>query len=398
MADVRLLLATAYGFNASGAKVLDDITGWSELSYGWALNRGVSLEVTIPKNGDLVTMSNLYPMATALFVLRNNVVVWGGPITAMTVSSDSNQIKIVADDHIDMLKRIRDNSGMSYTNQDVKTLIGNVLGSSQFHLGYPAKYVPNTAWGVTNSVSYVATEFANIGEVIDGLSKSPTKGFDFYMTYSWTSGRILCETTFEFPKRGGSGVVPKEHLWHKVVDGRPMTNLTKWQVLVDGKRYSPMLITTGIDTSGGQLSITDIADWVDVLGGSTEQYTSTDAKFASAGGADVNGGSAIVTWDLYSRSDLAWQGQVNDAGDTRLKQVETPLLFFTGELSSQEFGTWGSSSSGLPTPGDIVKVTIDDGVIDFSEDQRITEVRVSMRSGLSERITVTSSRLTSDIS
>lgn len=401
---MRVLVVSAWGFGATGALILDEITGWTNLSYGWATNRGVSCEVELPRDSSAVSLTNsIYPITAGLCVVRDDVVVWMGPITAMQADSKSNTIRVSADDWVDMLKRLRDWDGYSYTDQDVKTLITNIMTNagygSSLNFGVLYAFVPDTAWGVTNSASALGDEFANIGEQIEGLSRSPSKGFDYYTAYSWNAGRPVATLTFEFPKRGGSGTTPDEHLWHKVVDGKVHSNMLEWNLTIDGKRQASRLFTTGFDTGGGQLTATDTCAWLaDITppifgpGGLQEQTNSSDTSFANSAGYPIQ------TWDLYTRPELMYQSHVDDAGDARIAQIGTPIRFFTASLDTESFGNWGASTTGLPTPGDLVKVTIEDGsVFDFTETHRITEVQVRMAKGLSERVAISSSRLTDDI-
>lgn len=169
---------------------------------GWS----AELPLSIVKDGyELVRASELAEADTALYVLRDNVVVFGGILWAVNASSDQETLRVGGQGFWSYFRHRHIRKNLVFTAADQFEIVETIIDHAQDdfadgNLGVTVTRTPTTS-GVTRDRRYSVHEYKNVGEAIEQLA-SVVNGFDFELEAGGSFGAFTKTLQVWYPQRG----------------------------------------------------------------------------------------------------------------------------------------------------------------------------------------------------
>lgn len=157
-----------------------------------------------------VTLANLAPARTIMWVLRDSVPVWGGFIWAFDADLDARQVRFGGQDFLSYYARRLINATQSFTQTEqfsiVDSLITYAKAQTGGNIGTTVTY--SAASGQLRDRTYYGYEHKPILEAITQLA-AVDGGFDFACDYTGSQAAGLGHTLrLDYPRRGrNTGIV-----------------------------------------------------------------------------------------------------------------------------------------------------------------------------------------------
>lgn len=268
MPDYRYILV-----DASSGTNIDEIP-LTVSSFSRVLNGVGSLTGTIPLDHSKALPTSLRG-DREITVLRDNAVVWNGPIT-VTDDGDlqSRTVTVTAREASWYLGKRTLEVNKNY-NADVYYIVRNLIaymttkqgaGSTNINAALPRFFVsPATGTsGTTRAVHYYGGARHTIADIIDDLVADPTTGLDYRMDYATGSTRQQCKRTLTLGSPS-LGVARAQLLTEHVLANYGKTEdreRAATRVHVIGSGYTSTAQNTGSVTNGDILieAVTDRSD------------------------------------------------------------------------------------------------------------------------------------------
>lgn len=182
---------------------IDTIQTFQNLSFISSLNGIGSCRFELSVYDPKASKTNLIRFRNHIVVKRNDTIVWGGPITDLTVSYTDVKGSIVVDcnDWLYHLKTRYTGSIKTYTNTDISTIAWNLINTTQSSTnGYLAITDSSTLSGLSRTFTW---ENMIVSEALTDLSDI-VGGIDFSFDYLVDSNNKLTGVTFRtWPNRAG---------------------------------------------------------------------------------------------------------------------------------------------------------------------------------------------------
>lgn len=310
---------------------------------GWS----AELPLSIVKDGyELVRASELAEADTALYVLRDNVVVFGGILWAVNASSDQETLRVGGQGFWSYFRRLDIRNTKAYSDVEqfdiVEDLIDYLQGFTGSDLGVTVARTPTNS-GITRDRRYPAHEFKNGAEAIEQLA-SVVNGFDFELEAGGSFGAFTKTLQLWYPQRGRKTDIVWEvgknvQLLDYTADGSARATVATALGEGDGSR---MLVAHATDSTAPTLRMVRVDSFRDVNRIETLQA------------------HAQAQLNLFKRSHRSARVQV-------VNQADAPL--------------------GSYIPGDQVRLRVSRGYLDIDESWRIMSYTVQPDDSGSEIVT-----------
>lgn len=197
MADYQILIC-----NATTDTVIGALTPTS-LSYSETLNDTGSATITAPLNTATRTLPEASPLLQSVFVLRDNVPVWGGILWGYSMDVATNTLTLSCSGFVSLLNRRRMRATKKYVSTDQALIVKDIVDTAQAISGGDMLIdtSPIVAVGKKRNRTYYDYERKNIGEAIEQLS-DVRKGFDYAIRPAYVAGVLTRRMTVTYPNTG----------------------------------------------------------------------------------------------------------------------------------------------------------------------------------------------------
>lgn len=341
--------------------ILDELPLRS-VEYGQVLNGPGGFSGSIDRRHPKATRANLAPSRTALYVLRENVCVWGGII--WTVRSNYDGLGIGAEGFWSYFRRRRLRKTFNWTPTGdgaadplymVRTFINYAQSATESPGGNIGVTVGSELIGSTVERAWYGYERKRIGDVVEALTDNQLT-FDFAIdcSYDATSNTFTKTLNLDAPRRGTRTNITWEigrhcELSEYLLDGTKQENMVHGIGAGEG---DSMLLGLAADTSQlgayplleGAFIAKDISQaphMAELCNTRLERRKYPTAlpniylyeregteigSFTTGDDIRLTGGDGFTTYDRYFRID-SWTCRVDDQGGerTRVEFVEAAL-------------------------------------------------------------------------
>lgn len=210
-----------------------------------------TLEITDLTESAMNIMAGTIPGRTAIYVDRNNSLIWGGIIWSRSYSSSSQRISINAREFLSYFEHRVINSDLGYTSVDQLTiaqqLLINAQGAGAGNIGIQ---VGSETSGVTISKNYYAYELKGVYSALSDLSRSST-GFDYRIDVDYDgSNNPIKVLKLGYPRLG---TVYSATNINAPVFEFPAGNVIEYSWPEDGSQVANVLYTSGAGSNEGKL-------------------------------------------------------------------------------------------------------------------------------------------------
>jgi hypothetical protein len=192
------------------------------------------------------------PGRNAIYVDRDNVIVWGGVVWGREYNSTSQTLTITAREFISYFERRRINTTTAYTATDQLTIARNLIDNAQTQTYGNIGLVYNTRGQTTSGILidrvYYSYELKSVFQAIQDLSRQTT-GFDFSVDVYYESGSIIKAFNTYYPKSGTSYSTSNPYA---VVFNMP-GNIVEYVYPEDGSIAANKIYTLGAGSNEGKL-------------------------------------------------------------------------------------------------------------------------------------------------
>ncbi len=251
MAPYRVLCADLVG---AGPQIREELP-IHDLKWSIVLDGPGAMSGWISLDDPKCTRANLDPGATALYIERGGLLVWGGILWAARPSRSSRKLMLAAEGFWSYFRRRAIRTTKVYTGADQLFIARDLVN---YALAQPGSLTGITIGTETSGVlrdrSYPHYERKKIAEAIEQLS-AVAGGFDFSIEVAWDTSGTTPQRTFKlyYPRRGArlDGLVFNGALTG-VAEIEGETDATQLANLVDAIGAGDgdaMLIQTAADTS-----------------------------------------------------------------------------------------------------------------------------------------------------
>ena len=186
--------------------ITDDIIGEVDpitLQYSEELNRAGTATITIPLDTSAAKLPTLAPLAQSVYLLRDDVPVWGGIVWGYNMNVAGNTVALNCAGFLSLLDRRRIRDTTKFVAQDqaliVKSLVDTAAAVSGG--GHLIDTSALTAVGKLRNRTYYGYARKNIGEAIQQLS-NVRDGFDYAIRPAYTAGALTRRMTLSYPNTG----------------------------------------------------------------------------------------------------------------------------------------------------------------------------------------------------
>jgi hypothetical protein len=304
------------------------------------------------------------PGRVALYVDRNDILVWGGIIWGRDYNSASQTLSIQAREFESYFERRKITSTVAYTNTDQLTIAQNIVRNAQsVPYGDIGITVGSETSGVLISRTYYGYELKQVYSALQDLSRSQT-GFDFNITVAY-DGDANPTKTFKigYPRLGTAYSATNPSIPMFEMPG----NVVEYSYPEDGSIAANTIYALGAGSNEGKLIM-----------------TATDSTKTSSGWAllEDDANYSDITDSVYL-GNLA-TGQVNS-----VSYPPTVIKVVVPAYQSPEFGTY--------VIGDDARLRITDNRFPNTLDAvyRIVGFNVQPGEDGPERVTITLTNTTS---
>lgn len=234
----------------------------NSLQWGRLLDSPGALQGSVDMDHPKCTRSNLNPGATAVYVERGGLLVWGGILWTGRADSVTRQLTIGAEGFWSYFRRRILRTTKTYTAQDQLFMARDLINYALAQPGSLGNITVGSELTTDNggtqqlrTQTYSQFERKNIGQAVEELA-ALKNGFDFEIAVAWDAAGTTPTRTFKlyYPMRGtrNSALVFNHNVTGVSstvveVDATKTTNLL--DALGQGDATS-MLIGTAVDTSG----------------------------------------------------------------------------------------------------------------------------------------------------
>lgn len=309
--------------------------------------RDVDVDGTI-YSYEMMRRSVIAPNNTALWILRDEVVVWGGLIYGVGVNTEDETLEFAGQGFWSYFAHRTNRKKLTFTATEqftiAETFIDNAQAILDGDLGVTVAWNPAAGSGVLRDRTYYAYERKVVAEAIADLA-AVNRGFDFELVAGGTVGAFTKTLHLDYPQRGRSTDI----VWEA---GK---NIVLLDYQEDGDRYANQVTAFG-NGEGREMLIADLADTGTGLLVFEAQESRKDVK-------------RISTLEAHAQATL-----------NRLRDGERTCRVSITDSTDAPFGAY--------IPGDEVRLRISRGWLDMDERWRIQAFTVSPDDGGGETIEV----------
>lgn len=312
-------------------------------SFGWILNAPGPITLTLPLRPNrpdkvaTLTESTFAPGRTSLFVLRDNVPLWGGILWTVSASVEDNTLVAEGEGFLSYFRKRFLKVSKDYEGVEQTAIATDLL---EYALAQPGGSIPvtmdATATGVTRDRSFHAFERKNIGEAVEQLSQV-RDGFDFRFEPYWDGNTLAARFVTSYPQTG-----------------RP-TNY----VLELGSNVELLALTNDATT---------MANSADAFGGGD----GPDIPYRNAVDTSVLSSYPLLE-DVVSHSDVTVGATLKGYAEARLDKGRRPIKIPTVRLTKTAIPGIGDY-----VVGDRVRVKGTHGYLSVDDTFRITGLQVGL--------------------
>ena len=204
-------------------------------------------------NADALNVdASTIPARNAIYVDRDNVIVWGGIIWGREYNSTSQTLTITAREFISYFERRRINTTAVYSATDQLTIAQNLIQTAQTqpygNIGITYNTDGQTTSGVLINRIYYNYELKSVFQAIQDLSRQ-TDGFDFSIDVYYESGSIIKAFNTYYPRLGGTYDVNDPYA---IVFNMP-GNIVEYVYPEDGSIAANKIYSLGAGSNEGKL-------------------------------------------------------------------------------------------------------------------------------------------------
>jgi hypothetical protein len=228
------------------------ITG---VSFTQQLNSPGTLSGTILISDAVQETYNIYnattPARTALYVDRDDVLVWGGIIWSRAYDSASQHMTINAQEFESYFNKRRITANTVFTNTDQLTIAQSLVTTAQSVTGGNINVIVGTETsGVLVNRTYYASELKPVYQALTDLSQS-TQGFDFNIQVAYNSAKQPTKTLVLGYPLGGTRYSATNR--SAPVFEFPAANIIDYSYSEDGSLTANKFTVFGAGSNEGQL-------------------------------------------------------------------------------------------------------------------------------------------------
>lgn len=375
MADYRFIVA-----GARSNEIVAEFVSVSDMNLNLLLNRPGALSLSVPRDEAALRIGSLttvYPQTHALYVERDNVVIFGGLIEQVQAKGSDSALTFNATGWWDYYRTRTLSSKRVFTNKDVYSIISDVwaaiarsnkFGNDESTLELRFQ---SATRGVNRTVTYESWEMKSLASIVEEWSGDSEAEFDFelvcYRKTPETMGRRLHTYHPEISS------VAKDTLTFErnPADASAPGTLSDYTFVAMGSQYASGLF--GVGRGEG------------VLKKISKQY----ADFSAVTSSRINLSELIYREGVYPRGDLGLQSQLDKVTARRLRYTQTPpialgLTVYRDAITPNQ----------VIRPGNSVNVVINDGYVQVGESQRIVAANVKLEDDMHEVISIQTVRPT----
>ena len=193
------------------------------------------------------------PGRCALYVDRDDQIVWGGIILGREYNSNSQSLNLTAREFESYFERRRITSDVVFTNTDQLTIAQSLFNTAQAAPnGNIGVIVPTNTSGILVSRTYYGYEFKQVYAAVQDLSRQ-LDGFDFLINCSYSSGNIIKTLELGFPR---IGTVYDVNNPFAIVFNFPAGNIVEYVYPEDGSIAANTVYGLGAGSNEGKLLAT----------------------------------------------------------------------------------------------------------------------------------------------
>jgi hypothetical protein len=318
------------------------------------LNAPGSWSATLPlrqPDGSAITAATLFNPKAIFAYERGEILRWAGPVITCRVDRAAGTVNLAGQGYLAYLRRRILWHTKTYTATDQLLIVKALIDYAQATFGTPGDLgITTTALSAITTKNrdrtYFYYERKKIGELIEQLA-AVRDGFDFRLTPRWSNGpnsQMVVDFGVTYPALG------RQTGYVFDLNAAEMPTID-----VDMSRIAYQVVATGL--------------------GSGEDIPSVAVSRASL--ISTN----ILLEDSVSAGDISVAETLTDHAKRRLDLGSTPLIYPNVVLPASELGTF--------IPGDQVKCTGSDGILDITGTYRIVEQSVNLPAEGPETLTLT---------
>ena len=343
MADYQVLIC-----NATTDTVIGALTPMT-LTYSETLNGAGAATITAPLNTATRTLPEAAPLLQSVFVLRDNVPVWGGILWGYAMDVNTNTLTLSCSGFISLLNRRRMRATVKHVGVDQALIVKDIVDTAQAISGGDmlVDTSPIVAVGVTRDRTYYEYERKNIGEAIEQLS-DVRDGFDFAIRPAYVAGVLTRRMTVTYPNTG---------------------------------RQTNIVLDAGSNVD--LLSATSDATQMTTVQHVKGEGDGAAALLVTATNANLLGVYPMVE-NLYAANDVKNTATLDDYAQRGLDLGKQPVVIPTVQLDGNVEPHIGSYIT-----GDQVRVRASYGLLNIDATYRITSWKVAVANVGSETIDLT---------
>ena len=345
MADYRYLYADALTGHVHGELPLESGDYTETLDAPGAFSGTMALRPQRPGKIQTVTLDNLAPGRTKIFVERDGVIQWGGLLWTLDLDVEANALKLGGEGFLSYFRKrlIRDTKTYAAVDQAfiAADLIDYAQALSYGDLGIRTDEV--TATGRVRDRSYLSYERKKVGEAIEQLA-AVDDGFDFRFVSRYSSaGPIETSFTVGYPATGRK----TDHVFE---------------------------LGANVELLGLSIDATEMALRVDCSG----EGEGDDMLLVSVTDTTLLGAYPLLE-TVESFTDVRETSTLDAHARRILKRGSPPIRIPDLSANSETIPMPGSYAV-----GDVVRVKGSYGLLDLDDYYRITEQQVSVDANGSE--------------
>lgn len=201
----------SYVFTALGSSVVAAELPVSGASFSRAINDTGGFSGTVPLSlvdqatgYELINATDLDVRNTAVYVLRDGIVVWGGRLRGIQISVTDQRLNLAAKGFWDHFNKLKISEDFTYTDTEQFTIVEDLLDNAQTgqgDLGVTIVKHPSVGSGILRDRTYLATDQKPTAEAIKQLSEV-IHGFDFELTAGGVWGSFTKTLDVWYPRQG----------------------------------------------------------------------------------------------------------------------------------------------------------------------------------------------------
>lgn len=388
VSDDRNYTTPEYSFiicDPTTGQPIDELVSPSDVSFSYLMNKPGSFTCSVskyslkPDGANRFSYSSLLPGTLALYVKRNEEVVWGGLIWSVQTDSKSPVINITAIGWWEYFRHLRIGTLEITAAQTAREIIPQIfaaVGAFSPYRNVAYSYeLRGEAPSFTTGFSIRASEYRMAADAFDSLMNSNAR-CDVSFLYDDTGAAITPRFVFTIPYILNN----RFNILEYVVDdsGSSVGNIAGYSLTFDGSKMANVVTGLGTTANNFPLPRPYVANYlVDQFG------LATGYREAPYDSPLKNIGRSIpVMESVYRRTEIISALSLQAATERYMRVSAQPPAQIRTEMVP------GSIQPTFISPGDACTVRISDGFAQLNETLRCVQVAIKLGDGYIEQVSI----------